>query len=95
LLVGSPGYAEDAAAQSCGLKIRSREAGNFSSFAAGRIGRRINSPPQFGQRPLGMLSAHVRQNVHSNEQIVASRESGGKSTLQHSQFGFSKSMVSP
>jgi hypothetical protein len=91
LLVGSPGYAEDAAAQSCGLKIRSREAGKFSSFAAGRIGRRINSPPQFGQRPLRMLSAHVRQNV---QQIVASRESGGKSTLQYSQFGFSKSMVS-
>jgi hypothetical protein len=74
------------------LNTRSREAGNFTSFAAGRIGRRSNSPQQFGQRPLSMPSAQERQKVHSNEQIIASGESGGRSMSQHSQPGFSKSM---
>jgi hypothetical protein len=80
------------AAQPSGLKTRSRDAGKFASFAAGRIGRRSNSPPQFGHRPLSTFSPQERQNVHSNEQIMASRESGGKSTSQHSQPGLSKSM---
>jgi hypothetical protein len=31
--------------------------------------------------------------VHSNEQIIASREFGGRSQLQHSQFGFMSSMA--
>jgi len=77
------------------LKIRSRDGGNFCSFAAGRIGRRSNSPLQLGQRLLRMPSAHVRQNVHSNEQIKASRDSGGKSMLQHSQLGLRMSIVGP
>jgi len=77
------------------LNTRSREAGNLASFAAGRTGRRSNSPPQFGQRPLRTPSAQERQNVHSNEQIIASCESGGKSISQHSQPGFSKSMCHP
>ena len=34
-----------------GLKTRFVLAGLAVSFAAGRIGRRTNSPPQFGQRP--------------------------------------------
>jgi hypothetical protein len=75
------------------LKIRSRDAGNPCSFTAGRTGRRSNSPPQFGHRPCNMPSAQLRQNVHSNEQILASRESGGKSVSQHSQLGLSKSIV--
>jgi hypothetical protein len=82
-------------AQPAGLKIRSLEGGNFTSFAAGRIGRRTNSPPQLGHRPLRMLSAQLRQNVHSNEQIVASAESGGRSRSQHSQLGLSESIVIP
>jgi len=81
--------------QPSGLNTRSREAGNLASFAAGRTGRRSNSPPQFGQRPLRTPSAQERQNVHSNEQIIASCESGGKSISQHSQPGFSKSMCHP
>jgi hypothetical protein len=32
--------------------------------------------------------------VHSKEHIIASRESGGKSLSQHSQFGRNSSMVS-
>jgi hypothetical protein len=40
-----------------------------------------------------MPSAQERQKVHSNEQIMASRESGGRSMSQHSQPGFSKSML--
>jgi len=74
------------------LNTRSREAGNFASFAAGRIGRRSNSPPQFGQRHSRTSSAQERQKVRSNEQIIASRESGGRSMSQHSQPGFSKSI---
>jgi hypothetical protein len=83
------------AAQPSGLKTRWGEAGNFASFAAGRIGRRTNSPPQFGHCPFGTPSAQDRQNVHSNEQIIAAGESGGKSTSQHSQPGLSKSMSRP
>jgi hypothetical protein len=77
------------------LKTQCREAGNFTSFAAGRIGRRTSSPPQFGQWPLSTPSAQERQKVHSNEHIIASRESGGKSVSQHSQPGLSNSMVYP
>jgi hypothetical protein len=61
----------------------------FESFPAGRIGRLTSSPPQLGQTPCSVPSAHDRQNVHSNEQITASRESGGRSRSQHSQFGLS------
>jgi hypothetical protein len=81
------------AAQPSGLKTRSGDAGNLASLAAGRIGRRSNSPPQLGQRPCNTPSAQRRQNVHSNEQITALRDSGGNSASQHSQLGLSKSMV--
>jgi hypothetical protein len=33
------------------------------------------------------------QNVHSNEQIIASVESGGRVTLQFSQVGLNSSMA--
>jgi len=33
------------------------------------------------------VSAQERQNVHSNEQMKASLESGDRSRSQHSQFG--------
>jgi hypothetical protein len=89
---GQP-YAAGAAAQPSGLKTRWLDGGYFASFAAGRIGRRTNSPPQFGQRPFNTPSAQPLQNVHSNEQIMASRESGGRSRSQHSQLGLSASMV--
>src|SRR5262245_45481897 len=81
-----------AAAQPPAFTLRSVEAGYLASFSAGRIGRRTSSPPQFGQRPCSTPSAQVRQNVHSNEQIIASRESGARSRSQHSQFGLSASM---
>jgi hypothetical protein len=81
------------AAQPSGLKYRSVDGGNLASAAAGRIGRRISSPPQLGHRPLSTPSAQPWQNVHSNEQIMASRESGGKSASQHSQFGLRRSMI--
>jgi hypothetical protein len=81
--------ADHAALQPCGLNFRSVEAGNLASFSLGRIGRRSNSPPQFGQRPPSRVSAHVLQKVHSNEQITASIDSGGRSLSQHSQLGLS------
>jgi len=46
--------------------------GFFASLSAGRIGRRTNSPPQLGQRPLKTLSVQLRQKVHSKVQIIAS-----------------------
>jgi hypothetical protein len=63
------------------------EAGFAVSFAAGRRGRATSSPPQLGHRPASTPSAHDAQNVHSNEQMRAASDSGGRSTLQHSQLG--------
>jgi hypothetical protein len=78
--------------QPSGLKTRSVDGGDFASLAAGRLGRATNSPPQFGQCPFNWLSAHEEQKVHSNEQIRASVESGGRFLSQHSQLGRSCSI---
>jgi hypothetical protein len=78
--------------QPAGLKTRTVEAGFAASVAAGRRGRGSNSPPQFGHLPCSWRSVQVAQNVHSNEQMRASGESGGKSTSQHSQEGRRSSM---
>ena len=75
------------------LTKRSLEAGLFTRCAAGRIGRRRSSPPQFGQTPSKRSSVQSRQNVHSNEQLLAARLSGGRSISQHSQLGFSVSIL--
>jgi hypothetical protein len=79
--------------QPAGLNTRCVEAGYFASFSAGRRGLRTNSPPQFGQAPFSRFSAQSAQKVHSNVQMSADVESGGKSTLQHSQLGLSCSML--
>jgi hypothetical protein len=77
----------------CDFTTRSVEGGNAASFALGLTGRRTNSPPQFGQRASGRrCRTQSSQKVHSNEQIIASRASGGRSLLQHSQFGFNISI---
>jgi hypothetical protein len=70
------------------LNVRSLVAGYWRRVSTGRTGRRVNSPPQWGHFPRKRALAQSEQNVHSNEQIIASRESGGRSRLQHSQFGF-------
>lgn len=80
-------------AQPSGLWIRCFEGGFFANLLAGRRGRGTNSPPQFGQRPESRSSTQRTQNVHSKEQILASLESGGRSMLQHSQFGRSLSTL--
>ncbi len=49
------------------------------SSTAGRMGRETNPPLQFGQIPTKIVSTHRWQKVHSNEQIIASLESGGRS----------------
>src|SRR3954471_5691592 len=82
-----------AAAHPSGFNTRSDAGGNFASLSAGRIGRRTNSPPQFGHLPLSGPATQSLQNVHSNVQIIASRESGGRSRSQHSQLGRSASMA--
>jgi hypothetical protein len=76
-----------------GLNTRTDDGGFASNFDAGRRGRGSNSPPQFGHLPFRRRSAQVAQNVHSNEQIRASGDSGGKSTSQHSQDGRISSMT--
>jgi hypothetical protein len=73
--------------------MRSVDGGYFSSLLAGRCGRSTKSPPQFGQTPPSFESTQSAQNVHSNVQIIASVDSGGKSLLQHSQFGRNSSII--
>lgn len=70
------------------------EAGEVISLFAGRIGRRTSSPPQFGQVPEKWFCAQSAQNVHSNVQIIAAGEAGGRSQSQHSQFGLNASIIS-
>jgi hypothetical protein len=81
--------------QPAGLNTRSVEAGHLTSRCAARVGRRAKPPPQFGHLLASFDSAQCWQNVHSNEQINASVESGGRSLLQHSQFGRICSMGAP
>lgn len=67
------------------------DAGWALSSITGRIGRGTKFPEQLGQMWLRTFSTHSIQNVHSNVQIKASVDSGGKSLSQHSQFGLSSS----
>jgi len=67
---------------------------SFFQFFAGLIGLGTNPPPQLEQTFPKTFSTHAAQNVHSNEQMRASRESGGSATLQCSQVGLSSSIVS-
>jgi hypothetical protein len=86
---------QPARAQPSGFTTRSVDGGYFSSIAGGRRGRRTNSPWQFGQIPCSSVSTQVAQNVHSNVQMRASSESGGRSRSQHSQFGLSFNIRAP
>jgi hypothetical protein len=76
----------------CAFTNRSVDAGYRVRKLAGRIGLRNSSPPQLGQMPLKTASAQSLQNVHSNEQQRASVLSAGRSTSQHSQFGFNNNI---
>jgi hypothetical protein len=58
------------------------------------MGRGQKPPPQFGQTLASKFSTQARQNVHSNEQIIASSELGGSARLQFSQEGRNSSIVS-
>jgi hypothetical protein len=69
------------------------EAGCRESGLPARDGRATSSPPQLGQLPWSVPSAHVTQNVHSNEQIRASVDPGGRSRSQHSQLGLISSIA--
>jgi hypothetical protein len=73
--------------------MRSVEAGCFTNLSVGLAGRLTSSPPQLGHIPASFCFAQVAQKVHSKEQIIASSECGGRSLLQHSQFGLSASML--
>lgn len=93
LAAALPGYVP--LAHPCGLKIRLVEGGFCASLSDGRRGLATSSPPQFGQVPPSIDSAHVAQKVHSKEQMRASVDSGGKSRSQHSQPGRNSSMRFP
>jgi hypothetical protein len=67
------------------LTILSTEAGFLISNRAAREGRRVRTPPQFGQVRRKTPAAQSVQNVHSNEQITASSDSGASGFPQHSQ----------
>jgi hypothetical protein len=73
------------------------EAGRFASdrpgrhSVAGRTGRGANPPPQFGHTSRSTLVTQSAQNVHSNVQMRASGESGGRSLSHSSQLGRSSS----
>jgi len=84
---GVEDFADGHAPHPSGLKTRLVEAGKRDSLSAGRMGRGTKFPPQFGQTFSSLSLTQLRQNVHSNVQIIASEISGGKSRLQHSQFG--------
>jgi len=85
-------YAGYACKQPFSLTTRLVEAGYLSSNSARRGGRGVNPSPQFGQTPCKRFSTQSAQKVHSNEQIIASIESGGKSLAQHSHNGRSSNI---
>jgi hypothetical protein len=60
------------------------------------MGRLTNSPLHFGQIPTRSSAEQRLQYVHSNEQIMASREAGGKAEphFSHSVFISSISILS-
>lgn len=62
-------------------------------FSTGLIGLGTNPPPQLEQTLPKSFSTQAAQNVHSNEQIRASNESGGRATLQCSHVGLSSSIA--
>src|SRR5262245_61050296 len=59
---------------------------------AGRIGRGVKPPPQFGQT-FDSRSTQSTQNVHSKVQMRASSALGGRSRSQPSQLGLSSSAI--
>ena len=58
-------------------------------LCSGRIGLGTNAPPQLGHTLRSTLVTQQAQNVHSNVQIRASNECGGRGSLQFSQAGLS------
>ena len=74
------------------MNTRCCEAGDLTSKCAGLMGRRTRSPPQLGHLKRSCYSVQEAQNVHSNVQMNASAEDGGRSVLQHSQFGLSSTL---
>jgi hypothetical protein len=91
--MSSDAIAQVAVAHPPSFSTRFVEAGYFSTNSADRRGRAINSPPQFGHRSASTWVVQYAQNVHSKEQMRAMAESGGRSTLQHSQLGLSSSIA--
>ena len=61
---------------------------------AGRTGRGVNPPPQFGHT-FSSSSTHAEQNVHSKLQIIAFAAPGGSAVAQFSQIGRSSSRSPP
>jgi hypothetical protein len=76
-----------------GGRLATQSPGRHS--VAGRIGRGTKPPPQLGQTLYSLVSTQSAQKVHSNEQMRARVDRGGKSRSQYSQLGrSSKAMAS-
>ena len=69
------------------FKTRLVDAGLFFNASTGLLGRGTKLPPQLGHILFRTPSTQLVQKVHSNVQMCASVDSGGKSLSQHSQFG--------
>ena len=84
------------ASRSAGEKYRSDEPGAASRCVVGLGGLGSSGPVQLGQTCCRISAAHLAQNVHSYEQILASVASGARFVSQCSQLGLrsSISMVS-
>jgi len=89
-LTAATGY--ELALQPPVFTTRCVDAGYLPSSDAGRMGRGEKLPPQLGHSLPKTPDAQNSQNVHSNVQITASLESGGKSLSQHSQLGLNSSI---
>jgi hypothetical protein len=74
------------------FKTRLVDAGLFFNALTGLMGRGTKLPPQFGHLLFRTPSTQLVQKVHSNVQMCASVDSGGKSLSQHSQFGLNSNM---
>ncbi len=74
---------------------RTSDGGLFASLDDGRIGRGHQVTAAIRHTLRSLPCAQSRQNVHSNEQIIASAAFGGRSLLQHSQLGRNSSNRAP
>ena len=75
------------------LGLLEGEGGYRSKYFASRVGRLCKSPPQLGQVFWSFPVVQDSQNVHSKEQIIATRLSGPRPRSQHSHLSVIANIV--